>query len=201
LYAARQTNAYQNKISHEKNEIYNKNNQSIIIKYNMPEIIFGWSGKESIYNVLKQEFPEKDQQKMYHIIYFKIETTYKGKDGPKNIKPKTGINPWTVENYQENVHNKTKNIVTFLYGINYSAYQKIYTLQKYIDVINCKYAVNLKINFHYDPSKPKNNYTFILYFEKPSTNQIDIQTIDTYMKQWQRIKQLFIIEPKIHNFL
>jgi hypothetical protein len=168
----------------------------------MVQIIFGFINKD-IYEVLKDNFPEEDQKKIYNILCYTIQKTLPDK---KQIKPLKGINQWTPDAYkkaklQDQIENK-QSFISVLYKTNFSAYQKINSLQKYVDIINCKHGINLNINFHYDGFK----YTFLLYFGQHSTYNKNVTTLDfdkvnEYVKTYNRVKDILKIEPKIYSFV
>lgn len=161
----------------------------------MSQTIFGWVGAKDIYEFLKQEFKEEnDQKKINNILTFKIQTKLTDE---KLIKPNVGVNKWTVDTYRDEIKNKKPTFISLLYRTKYSAYNKIYSLQKYIDLINCKYGSNLKINFHYNEAR--RIYTFILYFSEPGKD-ISYDQISGYIKTWNRIKNNLndALPPGIH---
>lgn len=162
----------------------------------MAELIYGWVGANNILDFLKCEFTsENDQKKLNSLLNFKIQTKLNDKD----IKPSKGINKWDVDLYNQYKTQKTYNYVTLLYKVQYSAYDKINRLQKFVDIINYKYAVNLKINFYYNGSK----YTYILYFNNsPNSKQrfesISNEKIKEFNSCWQRIEHVFKYNPSIN---
>ena len=162
----------------------------------MPQIIFGWVGEKDIIEVLNNLFTDEDQQKIYNLLHFAI--NHKFQDGTP-ITITLGINNATPDVYINEKKLGENNSITKLYDVKFSAYNKIYCLQKYINLINCKYGINLNINFHYYPMK----YTFILYFGKhsigdPNKSSLDFEQINENIKSWNRIKDIFKLEPKIY---
>lgn len=163
---------------------------------NQVQTIFGWAGSDDIFEVLRQEFSENDCKILYNTLFFKIETQNKNSTKPdKSIRPNRGINNWIVDKYIEERKTKEKTIISYLYGINYSAYDKIYRLRKFIDLINCKYCTGIKLNFCYSHK----GYTFLMYFDEPSKNNIDMQKLNGYISQWGRMKDKFKLEPKVYS--
>lgn len=166
----------------------------------MAGVIFGWIGSQDIYNFLKNEFNEQDMKKIYNILFFKIET--------KDIKyNNTGMNQDTIDKYYElkkkdknddnnkdikDIKDKNDKLIKN-YQSKYSAYNKILSMYKYLNIINLKYGVNLKINFHHYLSKD----TFVLYFGEFLEN-INVSKMMEYLNTWDRLKKKFDIEPKIH---
>ena len=138
----------------------------------MPQLIYGWVGEKDIIELLKNVFSEEEQKKIYNILHYKIEKLFPDK---REIKPISGINKWTPNIYKKEQIDNTPTIVSTLYKISFSAYNKINSLQKYIDIINCQYGINLNINFHFNPLK---GYVFILYFGNCSQNNNYSPTLD-----------------------
>lgn len=165
----------------------------------MPQIIFGWTGPKDIYDVLKSDFTEEEQKKIYNILNFGVNK--KLEDG-KPIRPNKGINKWTPDVYKAEKAENKQTFISLLYKTKFSAYNKINCLQKYVDIINCKYAVNLKINFSYSLS---GYYTFILYLGDCSTeikhqSSIEFDKINEYTNTWNRVKDVLKVTPKIYSF-
>ena len=164
----------------------------------MSYTLFGWVGGDNIYKCIKNEFNEADQKKINHILTYKVKDKL-DTDNAKPIKPNKGLNKWTIDVYKEEIKNKKPTFISLLYRTNYSAYNKLYSMQKYIDLINCKYAVNLKINFHYNEIKKQ--YTFILHFGEIFMNgQIPFDSLMNYLKMWGRIKDKFTGSPTVCSF-
>ena len=133
-----------------------------------------------------------DQKRISNTLNFKIQTKL---DNDRPINPHNGINKWTVSVFKNEIKEKKPSFISVLYRTKYSAYNKLYTLQKYIDIINCKYAANLKINFHYNSLKKK--YTFILYFGDTDKN-LSYDQIQGYIKTWERMKNNgFSVDPSL----
>jgi hypothetical protein len=165
----------------------------------MGEIFFGWLGSQKIYDFMSYEFNEEIKKKIYNLLFFKIET----KMGQKVINPPKGINQWLPEKYEDEIATKKPTFISTLYKTTYSAYDKIYKMSKYVNLINCKYAVNLKINFHFS-QKGYDGYTFILYFDSHVkvinyVASMDLEKMSHYLTIWNRLKEKFKIEPKIHS--
>lgn len=163
----------------------------------MAQIIYGWVGEKDIYEVLKNNFSEEDQKKIHNILHYSIQKTLPDK---KPIKPNKGINNWTPEVYKKEKLENNHTFISTLYKLSFSAYHKLNSLQKYIDIINCKYAINLNINFYYNQYQ---NYIFILYFGNHSQHvnkylsTIDFDKVNEYTKTWNRVKDVLQLDPKI----
>jgi len=162
----------------------------------MPSIIYGWFDSKVIYELIKDEFVEEEQKKLYNLLHFNIQNKL---NNEKPIKPYTGINKWTPDVYQKEVETKTTTFITTLYRTKYSAYDKINKLQTYIDKLNYKYAINLKINFYFKELK---GYKFILYFgdyvyHPKEVVSLEANKLTEYIGTWNRIKDKFKIEPMI----
>lgn len=164
----------------------------------MPTTFYGWIDNKKIYEVIKNEYNEEDQKKIYNLLHFKVQNKLSDE---KEIKPPQGINKWTPDVYKKEQETKTHTFVSVLYKTQYSAHDKINRLQKYIDQINYKYAINLKINFYYNTLK---GYKFILYFGDYSTStstniSFDNTKLNEYICIWNRIKDKFSNEqPQVH---
>ncbi|HJZ23271.1 MAG TPA: hypothetical protein VJ201_02350 [Candidatus Babeliales bacterium] len=166
----------------------------------MPSLIYGWFDNKNIYELIKDEFSEEEQKTLYNLLHFKIENKLSNE---KPIKPYTGVNKWTPDVYKKELETQNTTFVTTLYRTKYSAYDKINKLQKYIDKINYKYAVNLKINFYY---KEMRGYKFILYFgdyiyDRNTIVSFDANKLTEYIGTWNRVKDKFKIEPMIHSII
>ena len=163
----------------------------------MAQIIYGWVGEKDIYEVLKNNFSEEDQKKIYNILHFSIQKALPDK---KPIKPMKGINNWTPEVYKKEKMENKQTFITTLYKISFSAYHKINSLQKYVDIINCKHGINLNVNFYYNEFK---GYVFILYFgnhqpfNKSFLTTLDFEKVNEYTRTWNRVKDILILDPKI----
>ena len=165
----------------------------------MPQIIFGWTGPKDIYDVLKSDFTEEEQKKIYNVLNFSVNK--KLEDG-NPIKPLKGINKWTQDMYRKDKAENKQTFISLLYKTKFSAYNKLNNLQKYVDIINCKYAVNLNINFYYSSS---GYYTFILYLGECSKevkyqSSIEFDKINEYTNTWNRVKDILKVTPKIYSF-
>lgn len=152
--------------------------------------IFGWAGGGEIFEVLRQEFDEEKCKMIYNILFYRVET----KVGGKTIKPFVPINNLLPWQYAEEKGKKEKTVVSYLYGVKYSAYDKINRLQQYIDVLNCKYCTGLKINFAHSSK----GYTFLMYFDEPCKGSMKLCKVMEYAVQWDRMKAKFTNEPQIH---
>jgi hypothetical protein len=165
----------------------------------MPSLFYGWFDNKNIYELIKGEFSEEEQKKLYNLLHFKIENKLSNE---KPIKPFTGINKWTPNIYAKELETKETTFVSILYKTKYSAYDKIYKLQKYIDKINYKYAMNLKINFYY---KDLGGYKFLLYFGEPvyknNIVSFDANKLTEYINTWNRVKDKFKMEPTVHSVM
>ncbi|QKF93608.1 hypothetical protein QKU48_gp0150 [Fadolivirus algeromassiliense] len=163
---------------------------------NQTQTIFGWAGSNDIFEVVKMEFPEEECKKIYSNLFFKVETQNKNsKKIDKTIRPFKGINNLMPDKFLEEKNQKDKSITSYLYSIKYSAYDKIFRMKKYIDLINCKYCTGLKFNFCYT----NKGYTFLMYFDEPSKNNLDMQKLNGYLSQWNRMKDIFKLDPKIYS--
>lgn len=164
----------------------------------MPTAIYGWVDSKNIYEVIKNEYSEEDQKKLYNLLHYKVQNKL---NDNKDIKPYQGINKWTPDVYRKEQEDNKSTFVTVLYKTQYSAYDKINRIQKYLDQLNYKYAVNLKINFYYNTVK---GYKFILYFGDFITNtstliSFDNNKLNEYINIWNRIKDKFSNEsPQVH---
>lgn len=159
---------------------------------NQTQSIFGWSGANEIFEILRQEFDETECKKIYNILFFKIQTIGNNK---KPINQFKQINNLLPDQYiEEKKNGGKKTIISYLYETKYSAHDKINRLKKYADLLNCKYCTSLKINFHYG----NRGYTYLMYFGDPSKDNIEVSKLNSYLDQWNRMKNKFTLEPKVH---
>jgi len=165
----------------------------------MPTAIYGWVDNKNIYELIKNEYSEEDQKKLYNLLHYKVQNKL---NDNKDIKPNQGINKWTPDVFKKEQETNNFSFVSVLYKTQYSAYDKINRLQNLIDRLNYKYAINLKINFYYNNIK---GYKFILYFGDYSTNTSNLISFDNnklneYIGTWTRIKDKFLNNPPQVHF-
>lgn len=165
----------------------------------MPTAIYGWVDNKNIYELIKNEYSEEDQKKLYNLLHY---TVQKKLNDNKDIRPNQGINKWTPDVYKKEQEENKPTFISVLYKTQYSAYDKINRLQTLIDRLNYKYAINLKINFHYNSVK---GYKFILYFGDFMTStstqiSFDNQKLNDYTGTWNRIKDKFPNDPPQVHF-
>ena len=164
----------------------------------MPTAIYGWVDNKNIYELIKNEYSEEDQKKLYNLLHYKVQNKL---NDNKDIKPIQGINKWTPDVFKKEQETNKPSFISILYKTQYSAYDKINRLQQFIDRLNYKYAINLKINFYYNGVK---GYKFILYFGEYLTNTTNLISFDNnklteYIGTWNRIKDKFQHDaPQVH---
>lgn len=167
----------------------------------MPTAIYGWVENKNIYELIKNEYSEEEQKKLYNLLHYKVQNKL---NDNKDIKPNQGINKWTPDVYKNEQETNKSTFISVLYKTQYSAYDKINRLQACVDRLNYKYAINLKINFFYNSVK---GYKFVLYFGDYLTNNstqisFDPQKLTDYTNTWNRIKDKFSNDPpRVHLFI
>lgn len=153
-------------------------------------ILFGWFDNESIYNLLSKFLDEKDCKQVNQLLNFKTEF--------KDVLFLYNFNQYPYEDHLI-VNEKGT------YDIKYGPYYKIRYLQKYVDKINWKKMVNLKINFH----RSCNSVKYLLYFGdhmgKYNFGMLNLEKIHNWEGQFKRLSagrnsEFENIQPVIQSF-
>ncbi|AYV81981.1 MAG: hypothetical protein Homavirus1_11 [Homavirus sp.] len=159
-------------------------------------ILYGWSGNNELYELLKDEFNELQKKNLEQLLNFKIET--------KDIKTSIGFNTVLAKTYKalcekRETHDKiTQNdkVIINNFEIKYSPFYKLIHLESLIDIINYKYGVNLKISF---VKSFTGAYKFVLFFDNFYANSLSTIHLQNYIKMWTKLGEnsTISVEPSV----
>ena len=150
----------------------------------MSIIVYGWIGNSLINNIIGTDLNDKEKKFLTNTLSFL----------PKSTPLSPGFNTELPSHYNEFKKLGINNDFVKKYEAKFSIYNKLLFLQKYLDRLNFKYAINLKISFNWSII---GSYEYILFIDNYKiTNNISNTYLNQLNTYWQRICKMLNVKEE-----